>query len=131
MEHQKELAKIALTAFMVAATLPAHAIHDTGLEAQGSYLAAGCGAHGCDSVPGDRRPEYDFRGEVKTTTSTLTEAQLMGMLNDQTRNIYLSLDPEGKALAIQLASQESYKDKNLAVKEAQRRMNERVSTMNR
>lgn len=60
-----------------------------------------------------------------TSSATLTEAQLLGMLSPQGRAIYLSLDPESKALAIQLASQDSYRDKNLAVKEAQRRMNER------
>lgn len=60
-----------------------------------------------------------------TSSATLTEAQLLGMLNPQGRAIYLNLDPEAKALAMQLASQDSYRDKNLAVKEAQRRMNER------
>lgn len=72
--------------------------------------------------------DYDYnRGAATTSTSsvTLTEAQLLGMLNPQARAIYLSLDPEGKALAIQLASQDSYRDKNLAIKEAQRRMNDR------
>ncbi len=65
------------------------------------------------------------RSAVTTSSATLTEAQLLGMLTPQGRAIYLSLDPEGKALAIQLASQETYRDKNLAVKESQRRMNER------
>ena len=78
--------------------------------------------------------DYDFnRAAVTTSTSsaTLTEAQLLGMLSSQGRAIYLSLDPEAKALAIQLASQDSYRDKNLAVKEAQRRMNERRGLLNR
>lgn len=78
--------------------------------------------------------DYDYnRTSVTTVTSnaTLTEAQLLGMLSSQGRAIYLSLDPEGKALAIQLASQDSYKDKNIAAKEAQRRMNQRRGLMNR
>lgn len=61
------------------------------------------------------------------SSTALTEVQLLGMLNPQGRAIYLSFDPETKALAIQLASQDAYRDKNLAVKEAQRRMNERRS----
>jgi hypothetical protein len=73
------------------------------------------------------------RAAVTTLNSsaTLTEAQLLGMLTSQGRAIYLNLNPEGKALAIQLASQDSYRDKNLAVKEAQRRMNERRGLPNR
>ena len=66
-------------------------------------------------------------GAPAKASTTLTENQLLGMLNPQGRSIYLSLDSEAKALAIQLASQETYRDKNLAVKEAQRRMNERRS----
>lgn len=68
---------------------------------------------------------------ASNSSATLTEAQLVDVLSSQGRTIYLSLDPEGKALAIQLASQDSYRDKNLAVKEAQRRMNERRSVLNR
>ncbi len=78
--------------------------------------------------------DYDFNRAAVTTsnsTATFTEPQLLGMLSSQGRAIYLSLDPEGKALAIQLASQDSYKDKNLAVKEAQRRMSERRGLLNR
>lgn len=76
--------------------------------------------------------DYDYnRASVNTVTSsaTLTEAHLLGALNPRARAIYLSLDPQGKALAIQLASEDSYRDKNLAVIEAQRRMNERRGLM--
>lgn len=72
--------------------------------------------------------DYDYnRGQVTTVASqqTLTEAQLIGVLSSKGRSIYLNLDPEGKALAIQLASQDSYRDKDIAVREAQRRMNQR------
>lgn len=78
--------------------------------------------------------DYDYnRASVTTATSntTLTEAQLLGQLNSQGRTIYLNLDPEGKSLAIQLASQDSYRDKNLAVREAQRRMSQRRGLINR
>lgn len=78
--------------------------------------------------------DYDYsRSTVNAVTSsgTLSEAQLLGALTPQVRSIYLSLDPEGKTLAIQLASQDSYRDKNLAVKEAQRRIAERYGLMNR
>ncbi|WP_068471315.1 hypothetical protein [Candidatus Protochlamydia phocaeensis] len=78
--------------------------------------------------------EYDYNrtnvGDVPAS-ETLTEADLLGMLSPQGRAIYMSLDAEGKALALQLASQETYRDKNLAVKEAQRRVNERRGLMNR
>jgi hypothetical protein len=70
--------------------------------------------------------DYSQKTTSTTTTSsqgTLTEAKLLALLTPQGRAIYLSLDPEGKAMAIQLASQDSYKDKNLAVSEAQYRMN--------
>lgn len=78
--------------------------------------------------------EYDYNRSVATTVNssqTLNEAQLLGALNPQGRSIYLSLDPEAKALAIQLASEDSYRDKNLAIKEAQRRMNDRFGIINR
>jgi len=76
--------------------------------------------------------DYDYnRTTVTTSNATLTEAQLLSMLSSQGRAIYLSLDPEAKALAIQLASQDSYRDKNLAIKEAQRRMNEHHGALNR
>lgn len=78
--------------------------------------------------------DYDYNRSVASTVNssqTLNEAQLLGALNPQGRAIYLSLDPAGKALAIQLASEDSYRDKNLAIKEAQRRMNDRLGLINR
>lgn len=56
---------------------------------------------------------------------TLTEPQLLATLNAEGRAIYQGLDAQGKALAIQLASLESYRDKNLAVREAAQRMSRR------
>lgn len=84
----------------------------------------------------ESRTENDYqhnRATVTTpaSTATLTESQLLGLLNPQERAVYLSLDPEAKALAIQLASQDSYHDKNLAVQEAQWRINAHRLTLNR
>lgn len=58
---------------------------------------------------------------------TLTEAQLLATLNAEGRAMYQGLDAQGKALAIQIASLESYRDKNLAVREAAQRMSRRAA----
>ncbi len=76
--------------------------------------------------------DYDFNRTAMTTVTssgTLTEVQLLSMLSPQGRSLYLNLDPEAKALAIQLASQDSYRNKNLAIKEAKWRMDERRGIM--
>gem|GEM_PF-5885353 len=78
--------------------------------------------------------DYDYNRAAVTTSissATLTEPQLLGMLSDEGKAIYFSLDPEAKGLAIQVASQDSYRDKNLAVREVQRRMSERRGLLNR
>lgn len=154
MEQRKELAKIALAALILASAAPAFAAIDDSLEVHGTYLAAGCAAHGCSTTadaPTDKAANnsgmnamgsnqmvsqpmvtpMESKPMATAPSATLTDAQLIGMLNSQGRGIFMSLDPEGKALAVQLASQEIYKDKNLAVKEAQRRMNERRGQMNK
>lgn len=161
MENKKDLAKIALTALILASATPVMGHAD--VEVQGIVLAAGCPAHGCGGKSsssnnnsyydpsmynqtsrdvGNQQSgmtdykngngmENDYRDRPAmsnpNSSTNLTEVQLLGMLNPQGRAIYLSFDPETKALAIQLASQDSYRDKNLAIKEAQRRMNERRS----
>jgi hypothetical protein len=130
MENKQDLAKIALAALLLAAANPVPGHAD--VQAHGIILAAGCAAHGCpaakdSSNTANSSSDNSDSNQTATmnTSANLTEAQLLGMLSPQGRAIYQSLDPEGKALAIQLASQDSYRDKNLAVKEAQRRMNER------
>jgi hypothetical protein len=179
MGNKKDLAKIALTALILASATPVMGHAD--IETHGIFLAVGCAAHGCPAAKSstadtqvnnhsnyspanqsrsgapnwanaeeNQRANYDsknssdygtmrvnqaetnnmdysYSGKNANVSATLTEAQLLGMLNPQGKAIYQSLDPETKALAIQLASQDSYRDKNLAVKEAQRRMNERRS----
>jgi hypothetical protein len=56
---------------------------------------------------------------------SVSDEDLNRQLSSQGRAIYQTLDSEGKTLARQLASQDSYKDKDLAIKEAQRRSNEK------
>jgi len=156
MKNKKDLTKIALAAFILASTTPVSSHAE--MEADGIVLAAGCAEHGCPASSGSRqngnyqndnnmnRPGSDFSntngyyrdysgsnaGAVESNPSnTMTESQLLNSLNPQGKAIYASLNPEGKTLALQLASQDSYKDKNLAVKEAQRRMNDSSRSQNR
>jgi hypothetical protein len=150
MKNNKDLAKIALAALILASTLPTQGQADSQIEEQGIFLAGGCAAHGCPSTsPSVKNSNanrandtYETRGSTYQTdnqpygnysSGREAEAQLLDSLNPQGRAIYQSLDSEGKALALQLARQ-NYQDpdKNLAaVKEAQRRMNERRSLRNR
>ncbi len=69
--------------------------------------------------------DYDYNRPLPTTTAVggrMTEGQLWSALSPQARDMYLKLDPEWRAKALDLASQDSYRDKDLAIKEAQRRM---------
>jgi hypothetical protein len=69
-------------------------------------------------------PKYTEEYSRTTTTmgnETITEEELLVKLNPQGRADYMSMDPKGKAMALQLASQTSYQDKNMAVKEAKKR----------
>ena len=151
MENKKDLAKIAYAALVVTAALPAIAAADYGIEAKGTYLAAGCksSSKGCatladnerspsdvyntrsnsyqmnDQAPGSSAQDAMKGRATQRPESSLTEERLLEQLNPETKKIYLSLNPEGKALARQLASQGSYRDINFAVKDAQRQMNER------
>lgn len=59
-----------------------------------------------------------------TTTSTISETELYNQLNNEGKRIFNSLDARGRNIALQLASQANYRDKNLAVKEAQRIVND-------
>ncbi|WP_042281989.1 hypothetical protein [Candidatus Protochlamydia sp. R18] len=65
--------------------------------------------------------EVDYNHATSAVSNTISEEQLVSSLNGETRKIYDNLSTQGKALAIQLASQDNYRDKNLAVKEAQKR----------
>ena len=115
MKNKKDLAKIALTALVIASAAPTIGI--AGIEAHGAILAVGCPAHGCPAAKNS-----DDR------SGAFTETKLLGMLSPQGRTIYHSLDPTGKALALELGKQDSYRDKDLAVKEAQQRMFDRENS---
>lgn len=129
MENKKDLVKIALTALILASAIPVNGQAETMVS--GILLAAGCPAHGCAAAQsGSDQPPVSEEGR-DNSNQPYEETKLLGALNPQGKAIYLSLDSEGKSLAIQLASQDSYRDKNLAVKEAQRRMNERRASANR
>lgn len=147
MKNQKDLAKIAIAALILASVSPVSSHAE--IEADGIVLAAGCAEHGCPASSGSKLNEnsrsnsgntngyyrdYNAADPVAVETNpsnAMTEGQLLNSLNPQGKAIYTSLNPEGKALALQLAAQDSYKDKNLAVKEAQRRMNDRSRPQDR
>lgn len=61
--------------------------------------------------------DYDRSANTSMSNRRLTEADLLKQLNDSGKNMYQQLDPQGRDEAIRLASQDSYRDKNLAVKE--------------
>ena len=119
MKNKRDLAKVALAALVLASAAPLSVQAD--VQANGIFLATGCAAHGC---PSPKNSKAD-------APATLTEAQLLGTLDSKGRAMYLGLTPEGKALAIQLASQSSNQDKAVSVQEAQRRMNERRDSSSR
>lgn len=77
----------------------------------------------------DPQGSHGYSYESVTTSGILTEPQLLSQLSDQGKQIYLSLAPEGKALALQLASQANYTNKDVAVREAQRKYDERRNAM--
>lgn len=78
---------------------------------QGVVLAAGCGAKGCNNETGIKpsRAGKNFIADADEAAKAdagqlMTEDQLMSQLNDQGKQQYKSLTPEGKAMAIKLAS---------------------------
>ena len=76
-------------------------------------------------------PAYNYspQGYIQSSQPLVSEAQLLQMLNPQTRALYLSLTPQAKALALQIASQPTYSNKNMAVREAARRYAEQQGMM--
>lgn len=61
----------------------------------------------------------------KGSKKMMTESELLSQLNEEGKKTYNSLDANGKALALRMASQDSFKDKNLAVKAAALKMSEK------
>jgi hypothetical protein len=100
-------------------TNPGYATGATGYDSDTST------GSGMSSYGGSNSSYNNYGSGSYDTTSagSLTEADLLKQLNSQGRAIYQSLDDQGKALALKLANQDTYKDKNQAVKEAQRQMN--------
>jgi hypothetical protein len=76
-----------------------------------------------DSYRSYSSDDNDTRSDYMSQSGS--DAEFQRQLSPQAKSIYQNLDAEGKTLARQLGSQEAYKDKDLAVKEAQRRVNER------
>jgi len=60
----------------------------------------------------------------KNPQTRMSEGQLWAALSPKARDTYLKLDPQWRAVALDLASQDSYRNKDLAILEAQRRMME-------
>lgn len=78
-----------------------------------------------------KRMDYNHVGgaETATTSKRLSEAELLGKLNNEGRKLYWSLDKQGRAKAIELASEDSYADKNEAVKEASKEAHQNSNSM--
>lgn len=89
------------------------------------YGAPGTSNYG--TYAGNKGYQYGYGYEGVTTSGIMTEAQLRALLSGEGWSLYQRLDPEGKALALQLASQANYSNKDLAVREAFIRMQERHS----
>ena len=78
----------------------------------------------------NNQPAATTRTSTTTTTTTkraLTETELLSQLNEQGKTTYRNLDTAGKAIALKLAAESNYKDKNDAV-EAARKMAEKRMT---
>ncbi len=98
-----------------------------------SYYSDTVAPYGAPRTSFGDNAEYQGTGgygyEGVAAPAIMTEAQLFALLSPEGRNMYTNLDPEGKALALQLASQANYTHKDLAVREAYTRMQERRNYM--
>ena len=65
-----------------------------------------------------------------TSKTKMTKLELIKKLSPEGRQIFSGLDDAGQDLALSLASQDSYADKDAAVKEAQRQINENKKMKN-
>ncbi len=129
MDKKHTLGKIAIASLMMVST--AHAANHVNTDCftdntfLPTYGCASCHGHGGSAnYEIADNTTYDQQATAAAPNKVMTEAQLLGALSPQGRSLYLNLDAKGKALALQLASQDVYKDKNLAIKEAVRRMQE-------
>ncbi len=67
--------------------------------------------------------------EAITTSGIVTQEQLQSLVSAEAWNVYLQLDSEGKALALQYASQANFPNKDLAIREAYIRMQSRRAVL--
>lgn len=95
-----------------------------------------------DQMPSQMNPDRYQSGRMNPTkyfvadsdatmaakANTMTEADLLPQLNDQSKVIYKNLSRDGKALALKLANNTA--DKNQAVKLAAQKMAEKRASMN-
>lgn len=88
-----------------------------GTDANVDYRASTTNTYGTDTDANANRSSW----WSSSSTTTITETDLVKQLSPQGRAIFQSLDSEGKKEAVRLANQENFQDKDAAVREAQRR----------
>lgn len=139
MKKKQDLKKLALLGFttsMILAQSNLQASASDDLEDRDSQILAGAIAHGC---PGQRGcgnssssrgsgviADADDDMNRNMSNEMMTEDQLKSQLNDQGKEMFDNLSPEGKALALKLASGNTFKDKNMAVRVAAQRSERRA-----
>jgi len=110
---KRDLKKLALLGIAGAAMMASQgAVYaDNNGMMSGTILAGGCGSHGCNHDQGTSKrsgfiAEADNYSRGTTAAGQLmTEDQLKGQLNEQGKEQFNRLNPEGKSLALKLASQ--------------------------
>lgn len=140
--HNSNFKKLALMGMVGGALIAAQspAVADESAASKNVSGHSGCGASGCSHKSSNSgcgaNSGKGFTADASTDTNMagrkmLTETELLNRLNDSTRAQYSSLSPEGKALALKLASSDQYKDKNDAVKEAAKQMANKSQSVNK
>lgn len=112
-----------------------------------TVVAAGCGGAkgGCGGRYSSQKPYIAEESTTTTTTTThkntkpMSESDLLSKLNAEGKSTYQNLNPEGKALALRMASEycngkstcKGYSDYNEIVRAAAKKMVEKRGMMNR
>lgn len=107
----KKLALLGIAGGVMFAQGPIHADNLHTLVQPGTLMAGGCGSS-CHSTSGgtsghqksSRNIIAEADVNTNATTQLMTEDQLKSLLNEQGKQTYNSLDAEGKAQALKLAS---------------------------
>lgn len=114
--------------------------HQAGGQPQRYGENSGCNSKGSQpGMPGDPQNYYKNTAYETTPntqqqrsqtfgTRTMSENEFVSQLDPQTRSTYLNLSPEGKALALRLAGQDTYIDKNQAVRDAAKQISAKGGT---